>query len=1295
MPISAPLTQDFTRPVSPPPEEAEAPGIGDTFSAAFRMENDVVNLWDLMTREKEDLTDDPSFQLAARLKTDGMWDDYRYDFLGIRNENEYMTRLNRVKQEIEDRDTLTRAGWGGVAAGMTAGILSPTIFLPFTGQARGVVAVGRGAAMAAAGAALQEIPLAAAQETRTPGEIGFSIAASTVIGGVLGGAASMLRPRELEELAERAYISPRETSASSLGAAGAMAPDAGRLKTGVRTLAGGLDSNPVTRSPVTDALESDYTTARWTMSQLSDGGLTMEKNALGIPTTPGGTAESRIAYWFGQEQQFFTKLYDNYADYIFDSGGPQMARNLRARYEGWKNPSKMDRATFNKEVSIAASREDIHPDPFVHKSAQEWRKLQKEIQENLESVGLLRKELKLLADPSYISHLWKHDLIQKDPEKFVDFIAERFNKRLQAEFSTKLEKFEARQQEALTEEEDILRPQDQVDLLTKKFREELEQLEDITTDLGFDPMLEQVAALRSQATKAATRQERRQLLRDATDMEKAAGEQYAEIKSLRNATKRRLRNLSKSEVMLERRQAAKLDKVERAEELTLNALRRAAKKGQQVLNKLDEFSDKELDRELSELRSAFAKAGEQFDAGEERILKLAETPEDEKLLALDDLQTRRAEKMSDLAEQIDAAADTGVRTVIRSSLRAILDETLERSQGIIERRAVRTARLREQAMALDPARAAKRVTELQEARALRLADFEGRIRVQDDNFVVGGKADFTKYAREAAYEVKDKILGTYIRLPVVDIMQDERGAVLARTLDIPFADAQDWLETDIEEITRKLIYTMGPDIEIARKFGGEVNAASKFKELGDEMNQKTAEIKADPKYAENGTLNAKGEKETLRVQNEFARQKKNLEAVVGRLRHMRGLPNDPNGMAYRMQKVMMDLNTLRYMGMVSLSSVPDVAAPVLKYGLTRVMRQGFLPMLNGMKELKIGKREAQLAGAAIEALTSQRARTMFDLAEDIGRTSRFERGLQYASGKQGIVALFSYWTDSMKFLTSAVSISKITDSIGDVVEKGGSAKAREFLAANGIDEGMARRIMDEMSTGEGGGKVNGVWYPNTEAWKDKEAVRAFRAALAREVNRTIITPGAERPGWIDASPFMRLISQFRSFGLSSTYRTLAAGMQQRDAALVSGITASLALGALSYYLSAITRGGESYERMTKAEPGQWADEAIQRSGLLAIFGMGQDMLSRVPATAPYVSLSGKRSTRRGGDDILETILGPSFDAAKLGLQVTTGLDDPTRSTVHAARQLMPWQNTILLSRAWDSIEAAIPVKERR
>lgn len=1333
---TAPL--GFVSPTPEPEASKPEPTYGEIWSSAFRLENDVANAIELMqspTFEKSEQT----YDWITKLKSSPYWTDYQENFVGTRNEADYNWRIGQIEEERQYKDTLSRSGFAGTVALIASGALSPTILLPFAGEARGLRGAFQAAKYGLVGGVLQEIPLQANQQTRTYEESLVSIGASTILSGALGGAVMMLRPGEKEAIEQSMNVSPREISirSQSVGSATSAAEWAGRVDRGPAGAAGRVidivDSNAVTRSPVTSTLNGDSRAASFITAQYADAGLSLEGNKLGIPTTPGGTIENAVQRYNWHFEKAVNAIDEQYSKYFFDQKPPKILANTLSSVGGAFSKSHMSKSEFRQEIGKALYSGDVHENQFVQEVAKTIRKeVYDPILKELQSVGLLSDKIKLLADESYLNRVFNTDVIRADRKNaqgkgFREFLTDRFNEKLEADFAKKLEKFNASQAKRKELIEDVQRPQEEIEELRKQFTEQLKALEE-----GRSPQLavveETAATYRAQARQItgdslADKQAKKDLLGRAKRIEEADVEGLAKLRGDRATLRRRLRNLNKAQVVLEAKHARKLEKIERAEDLSISGLQRVAKKGQKVLNKIDEYSDEELDKELSALRTQFEEVARVYDKGEERIAKLSEDTEGiegeakkifdygfEKSAAVKefeateasqrglDLEARqevRADKMTNISEQIADAEDLG-RDALRSLIHDALDETITKVQRINSRRAVRTERLRAQAEKLAPEDINARIKAIEDEGNTRLASFNESVRVSGaDSFdLATGTADFSRFAGEAADQVVNKILGTFIRLPTVDVMQDLRGATLTRVLDVPSADLAPWLEQDVEKLIRSHIMTMGPDIEIARKFQGTVNMDEILAPMWDEMKAAKEAVKTAVDKKGKPLSDAAQEKRTLEIDAKYLQYKKNLIAIHERLRHNFGLPTDPDGVAYRLGKFVSNMNVLRYMGMVTASSIPDMAQPILKYGLAHVFREAFIPMITNFKAFKMSAREGKYAGVATDSSLNTRPQAVLDIMDNLRRGSKFERGVEYATGKQGLLAGFNMWTDLQKMWTSVSANARLMDSVARVMLKD-DKKAGQILAEVGIGPEEAAAIWQEALRVGGAEKHNGVWLPNTESWQQGTGLRAYRAALAREVNRTIVTPGVERPIWTNQTQTGRLLSQFKSFTFASTQRTMMAGLQQRDLRYVQGVTASVALGAMSYYVASLA-SSDAYEKMIEATPSRWIDEAVARSGMLAVFGLGQDLLSRMPVTAPYSSFSGARTTRRGGDDLLETIAGPTFgDLASRASDIVTGIDDPTQSTVHKFRTLLPGQNLIWLRRLYDEIEAAVPVPERR
>lgn len=1299
-------------------EPRPAPGLAETVGAAFKMENDVLNAYEHLTAP--DYLPDPEFDLGRNLKEKGLW-ELRDDYLGVRSAQEMDYRTNQISEEQKNRQTLAEAGWGGVVASIAAGAASPITFVPLIGPGlKGAKAVAYSASLAAMSAGAQEGVLFTSQQTRTGEEAAFSVAASTILGGILGGAVGMMKRADFDELSSRmgaqsggeAILEP--VQGANAGAAFVVRDATGGLKKGAGNKLAFI--GPVTRLHSQKASP----TGKAFINEFADAGLKME-NA--VAAAPGGNIESMIKTYALYDVKGITALDDEFANYTLTK--PGWGRTWRSDLAAWTSQGKMNRAEFNEEVTKAGWSGDVHPDKFVQAAAQRLRtEIYDPILKEAQEVGLLPEDIELKGDLSYISRMYDTRQIKAKKNDFIDILSAHFEKKLADEFQERFVKFSektARDKELMG---DLGRTREEADALRAQFEEELRAADEdfpgylqiLSDDIAtLKQQLRQIPDIAERGTTTpgikSPAELRAQLRAEITELQQQGGEALIKLETRSKEVKRRLKSLNQSRVVMQDKQAAKLARLERIDELSLSSLNRAVRAAQRFLTLLNKTSDKALDSEISKLKTKFAQAAETYDKGEERIVKMREEETDSQLVSNlfeqmegRDLQAARADKLSDISKRIEEAEDFD-RQAWKESVDEMLNESLKRVQNINLRRGARAQRLRDDLEKVDPKLVDERIVKVANRVKERSAGLADLYRDKgDDVDLESGTANFSGYARDLAEDTTNNILKMNSRIQFNDLIKEKRGPEVARMLDIPSIQMAEFLEKNAEKNLRLYVKTMGSDISIMRRTGS-ANAQKFFDDLLNEHNAKTAALKTAVDKEGNPLSKEKVEQLQNKIADEYAQNLDDMTTVLERARRQRGVPDNPDGFAERGAALIMNLNTLRYMGGVTISSIPDVGRPIMKYGLTRVFRDGFIPLIRDFKTARLSQREGQLAGVAgVDPVLHSRAFAFSEITDTYGRGTKVERAVQYATNKIGVLALFDYWTSAWKSFTSGVVNAEMLENISIVME-GGSAKqlekANRYLASVNLSPDLIETVWQQVQKG-GGAKINGVWLPQTERWdmadpQVRAAKRAYYAAMAKEVDDTIVTPGFERPSVTDKNIPWKLLFQFKSFATSSTTKTLMAGLQEDGfkAKFVTGTMVSLAFGALSYYLWAVATGGKAYTEMLNADIDKWADEAIARAGITGAGDLAHSFAQRVPGLQPYTSFSGTRSSRREAGDISEAILGPSFDFLEKSGGVLSGIDDPTVGTAKQFKSLIPLQNHFLLRQGFDAIINNSGLPERR
>ena len=540
-----------------------------------------------------------------------------------------------------------------------------------------------------------------------------------------------------------------------------------------------------------------------------------------------------------------------------------------------------------------------------------------------------------------------------------------------------------------------------------------------------------------------------------------------------------------------------------------------------------------------------------------------------------------------------------------------------------------------------------------------------------------------------AEEVTDTILGNSPAriLTPADLTAGPRGPLKERVLRIPTSLIRDFVERDPEVLGRLYTRTMAADVNLVKTYGS-TDMADVIAKINDEANRAIQEAKAA----------GKGEKALRKLDSQRQAAIRDITAIRDRIRGNYAIPTNPDGMLYRAGRVVRNLNYLRLLGGMTLSAVPDIARPVMVHGLTRVMGQGFVPMVRNLSAFKLAAKEAKLAGTALDMVLDSRAMAIADIMDDYGRGSGFERAIEAGTRKFGVVSLMAPWNAAIKQFVGVIAQTRILQSVERVVNGKAATKEIEYLAANGIDANVAERIWKQFDDPAKGVREDGIWWANTEAWTDPQAVQGIRAALVRDIDRTIITPGQDKPLWM-STELGKVVGQFRSFNIASVQRTMIAGLQQRDAAAFNGAMLMLALGSLSYYLKARTAGYEVSD-----DPAKWAVEAFDRSGLAGWLMDANNITEKLTRGAIGASaLTGEQATRYASRNALGALLGPSFDAVGDAIQISSSFfsGDWTAADTHAFRKMVPLQNLFYLRQVIDQVEASanqtmgIPMRSQR
>ncbi|MBW5406792.1 hypothetical protein FNH25_08075 [Morganella morganii] len=524
----------------------------------------------------------------------------------------------------------------------------------------------------------------------------------------------------------------------------------------------------------------------------------------------------------------------------------------------------------------------------------------------------------------------------------------------------------------------------------------------------------------------------------------------------------------------------------------------------------------------------------------------------------------------------------------------------------------------------------------------------------------------------AADDIINKIIGAPAGIVPGELIPDgltkHAGFTKARTLNIPDERIKDFLESDVNYVMENYIRQVAPEIELTKRFG-RVDMDGQIKAITEDYNRLISEA-ATPK-------------ERAKLEKRRDADLRDIRAMRDRLLGTYGAPKDPSSFFVRAGRVARHVNFLRLLGGMTISSLPDMARPIMQHGLRSALKP-LGKMMTDISKMRIAKADLREMGIGLEYALSSRSKVIADLNDPYSRRSFLERGLEWSSQKFGNFTLMNQYTDTMKMWSGLITQSKVLNA-AKAVAGGKKLSKKEItkLAHIGIDESMLHRIADQYS--RHGEDLDGLLTGHSHLWDDRVVREAFQSAILKDVRTTVITPGIGDTPLMMSSELGKIVMQFKTFFFATHNRALVSGIQSGDASFYYGALLQVGLGSLVYVLKSMMAGRE-----INTDPANLVKEGLDWSGMMGWLGEPNNVLENLSGGTYGMSamFGGPPASRYQSRNGIGALLGPTFDLGGDIKNITAGVlngefDD---HEVRSVRKLLPFQNLFYLAPLLNQVE---------
>lgn len=482
-------------------------------------------------------------------------------------------------------------------------------------------------------------------------------------------------------------------------------------------------------------------------------------------------------------------------------------------------------------------------------------------------------------------------------------------------------------------------------------------------------------------------------------------------------------------------------------------------------------------------------------------------------------------------------------------------------------------------------------------------------------------------------------------------------------IDIPELGGRGFIETDIQAVTKSYHRGMSMAIEAARRYG-DPSMQSRLDDIAEQIDVEIDLAISNKDYDLAKTLS--DEKE---IQMGAATELR--DRSLGTF----GMPNDPSSIGNRSIDFTKNMMTMAMMGKPLIAAFADTGKIAVAVGFKKALGGAFTRFTTDAAEFKKAGFEVEKAGEVSEFVlhTQYDAMTNNSTGYHSGGT-RVEAAAQKGANAMFYLNGLSVWTDIMKkYAGSWIQSDMIEAILKENGKLGVTPSQRELdtLRRLGVSPEMSKSIAEEWNASGAIGPGNGtnkLYLANTDKWADEGARRVFRSALGEEVRNAVVTPGSADKLSFMSKPLGSMITQFKTFGVSSTWRTTMAGLQQRDARVFHGVASMVAMG----YMIDMIRSSAFDDRPLLSIDRLLS--AVEYSGATGILFDLNNIVENVSGAAgmPIGIRPGLGIDPRFGDPNLATAVGAvGGPAINLTANLIDALIDSDKSVVKAGSRFVP------------------------
>lgn len=495
------------------------------------------------------------------------------------------------------------------------------------------------------------------------------------------------------------------------------------------------------------------------------------------------------------------------------------------------------------------------------------------------------------------------------------------------------------------------------------------------------------------------------------------------------------------------------------------------------------------------------------------------------------------------------------------------------------------------------------------------------------------------------------------------------AAMLKQRVDVKDEFLEDFLVSDWEQLAYGYARSLSPRVRLSEVFG-EFDMKSQINDIVDQYGVMISRIdkQIDAVPAANKAEKNRLVKERSKLSKQMESDIRDVEVVRDRILNQTqevSWMNPENRGALSALRSARSWNVVSSLSNILISSIPDMAR-VITYSGGRKFARAFArsAFTKDIARSNLPKDHLVRMASAMERASLYRLNHLTEVEDGVVHTA-WDKYAHKAADAVMTVSGAKHWNSTMKTVVGYLA----SDSIGTALRKGDTA----LLKKMGLTDDMIERATKQSAkytTDE-----DGLLSLNIEQWTDREIVENIEAAVIREADSMIITPGAGDKPLFMTTEVGRTLLQFMSFSISATNKLTLPLLQERGLRPWMEVMTHIGLGAGVYAIRQKAAGKDISE-----DPEVLLAEAVDKTGLMGYStqllkaGTGMLGLSPLSEEAAFYQHNG-----------LSRVAGPTGGLVENLLRIPNTQTSPEQRA-KSIRRLMPMQNHFIMRKAYDEAE---------